>query len=82
VGNPTVDKILGSSICTFKELSLWAKLPKGCDFKEVADVAVDSADLVYVFNRGVHPIVVFEADGTFVKAWGRGMFTRPHEGGR
>ena len=29
----------------------WAKLPAGWSFYEVADVAVDCQDRVYVFNR-------------------------------
>ncbi|MEQ9121053.1 MAG: peptidyl-alpha-hydroxyglycine alpha-amidating lyase family protein, partial [Alphaproteobacteria bacterium] len=33
---------------------------------------------VYVFNRGEHPMIVFEADGTFVKSWGEGVFSRAH----
>jgi len=33
---------------------------------------------VYVYNRGEHPMMVFEADGTFVTSWGEGVFTRAH----
>jgi DNA-binding beta-propeller fold protein YncE len=33
---------------------------------------------VYVFNRGARPVLVFRRDGTFVKSWGEGLFTRPH----
>ena len=39
---------------------------------EVAAVAVDSRDRVYVFNRGEHPVMVFDRDGTFLHAWGEG----------
>src|SRR5262249_26447339 len=46
--------------------------------KEVAGVATDSQDRVYVFNRGDHPLMVFNRDGTFVKSWGEGLFKRPH----
>ena len=56
----------------------WAKLPTGWSWGEATAVAVDSKDRVYVFNRGEHPVLVFERDGTFLNAWGEGLFTRPH----
>ena len=69
---------LGSGDHVYEELAEWARLPEGWSFKEVADVVVDSRDRVYVFNRGDHPMIVFEKDGSFVSAWGEGLFTRPH----
>ncbi|MEM7016813.1 MAG: peptidyl-alpha-hydroxyglycine alpha-amidating lyase family protein [Pseudomonadota bacterium] len=56
----------------------WEKLPEGWSFVEVAGVATDSQDRVYVFNRSEHPMIVFDADGNFLNAWGEGMFTNPH----
>jgi DNA-binding beta-propeller fold protein YncE len=56
----------------------WAKLPAGLTWPEVAGVAVDSRDRVFVFNRGEHPVMVFDADGSFIKSWGEGVFGRPH----
>jgi len=56
----------------------WAKLPAGWHFVEVSDVAVDPSDRVYVFNRGEHPMIVFNRDGTFLRSWGEGIFKRPH----
>ena len=70
--------MLGSGEYVYEELADWAKLPEGWSFHEVPDVAVDSQDRVYVFNRGEHPMIVLEPDGTFVGSWGEGMFTRPH----
>jgi DNA-binding beta-propeller fold protein YncE len=70
--------MLGSGAWTYEELADWPHLPQGWSFKEVADVAVDARDRVYVFNRGEHPVMVFEADGTFVGSWGEGLFVRPH----
>lgn len=69
---------LGSGEYTYEEVADWAQLPNGWEFKDAVDVVVDSHDRVYVFNRGGHPIVVFEQDGSFVKSWGEGLFTRPH----
>ena len=56
----------------------WAKLPEGWSFHEVADVAVDSKDRVYVFSRGKHPLIVFDREGNFLYSWGEGVFKRPH----
>jgi streptogramin lyase len=70
--------MLGSGDYVYQELADWAQLPEGWTFKEVADVVVDAADRVYVFNRGDHPLIVFEQDGAFVTSWGEGLFVRPH----
>jgi DNA-binding beta-propeller fold protein YncE len=56
----------------------WAKLPAGWSFSEVTAVATDSHDRVYVFDRGEHPVLIFERDGSFVDSWGEGVFARPH----
>ena len=69
---------LGSGKFTYEVIVDWAKLPKGWSFLEVADVAVDSQDRVYVFSRGEHPMMVFDRDGNFLASWGEGFFKRPH----
>src|SRR2546426_7395162 len=56
----------------------WARLPAGWSFVEVAGVASDSEDRVYVFNRGEHPVIVFDRDGNFLGSWGERIFRRPH----
>src|SRR5580692_8900761 len=56
----------------------WAKLPPGYSWTEVAGVATDSQDRVYVFNRGDHPLMVFDREGNFLKSWGEGIFKRAH----
>jgi DNA-binding beta-propeller fold protein YncE len=56
----------------------WARLPAGWSWREVAAVATDSNDRVYVFNRGEHPLIVFNREGSFVGSWGQGLFVRPH----
>lgn len=70
--------MLGADQWTYQELDEWEQLPTGWSFFEVADVAVDADDRVYVCSRGEHPILVFEADGRFVTAFGEGQFTRAH----
>src|SRR4249919_2391556 len=56
----------------------WAKLPVGWSWTEVVAVATDAQDRVYVFNRGEHPVMVFDRDGKFLRSWGEGLFARPH----
>jgi DNA-binding beta-propeller fold protein YncE len=56
----------------------WAKLPPGWTWKELAAVATDSRDRVFLFHRGDHPVQVFDRDGTFLTSWGDGLFARPH----
>lgn len=56
----------------------WAQLPSGWTWTEVTAVAVDSQDRVFVFNRGEHPVIVFDRDGKFLLSWGEGVFARPH----
>lgn len=62
----------------YKADDCWAKLPSGWSFTEAVAVATDSRDRVYVFNRGEHPVMVFDRDGAFLNAWGEGLFVRPH----
>jgi DNA-binding beta-propeller fold protein YncE len=56
----------------------WARMPAGYSWTEATAVATDLEDRVYVFNRGDHPVMVFDDDGNFLHAWGEGQFVRPH----
>ena len=56
----------------------WARVPKGMEWREVASVTVDDKDQVYVFNRGPHPIMVFDRSGNFLRSWGEGLFKNAH----
>ncbi|MGJ4953722.1 peptidyl-alpha-hydroxyglycine alpha-amidating lyase family protein [Bradyrhizobium sp. HKCCYLS20291] len=69
---------LGSGDFTYRVVKDWAKLPDGWELTDVASVAVDSKDRVYAFNRGAHPMIVFDRDGNFLKSWGEGLFSRAH----
>jgi NHL repeat len=70
--------ILGSGEHRYRVVENWAKLPDGWSFQDVAAVAVDSKDQVYVFNRGEHPMLVFDREGNFLRSWGEGVFRRAH----
>ncbi len=62
----------------FRVLEGWGKLPEGWRYVEAAGVAVDSRDHVYVFNRGEHPVIVFDREGNFLRSWGEGLVVRAH----
>ncbi len=70
--------IFGSGEHSYEVVEDWPKLPPRWSFGEVAGVAVDSKDRVYVFSRGSHPMTIFDSDGSFVRSWGEGLFTCPH----
>ena len=70
--------VLGTGNHRYRVVENWAKLPDGWNLTDVAAVAVDSKDRVYVFNRGEHPMVVLNRDGSFIKSWGEGLFKRAH----
>jgi len=53
-----------------------AGVPAGpWNFIQVASVAVTARGTILVLHRGAHPIMEFESNGTFVRAWGDGMFS-------
>jgi DNA-binding beta-propeller fold protein YncE len=69
---------VGSGKFRYEALAQWQQLPPGWSFVEVAGVATDSRDRVFVFSRGEHPVTVFERDGRFVTSWGEGIIVRAH----
>ena len=69
--------VLGEGDYRYEVHRGWGTLPDGWSFREVAAVGVDAADRVYVFNRGEHPMIVFDRDGGFVALLGRGRVPPP-----
>lgn len=63
---------------TYTVVPGWEQLPAGYVHRDVAGVRVDSQDRVYVLTRSDARLIVYTADGEFVKSWGEGLFTRPH----
>jgi DNA-binding beta-propeller fold protein YncE len=62
----------------YRPVEKWGTLPEGMRFVEATSVAVDANDDVYVFNRGQHPVIVFDRAGRFKRTWGEGVFRRAH----
>src|ERR1700746_659518 len=69
---------LGSGEYTFEVNEHWAKVPEEITLGDCAAVGVDRQNRVYAFNRGEHPVAVFDAEGNLLRTWGEGVFSRPH----
>jgi len=61
----------------YRPVEGWGRLPEGWSFVEATSVAVDAQDNVHVFNRGPHPVIVFDRDGKFLRSWGEGVTQSP-----
>ncbi|MFN8525779.1 MAG: peptidyl-alpha-hydroxyglycine alpha-amidating lyase family protein [Chloroflexota bacterium] len=70
--------IVGDGKFKYQLAENWEQLPKGWYRGDVAGVATDSRDNVYVFNRSEHPVIVYDREGKFLGSWGEGIYTRPH----
>ena len=51
--------------------------PASIDLGDVAGLAVDRQDRVYLFNRGSDPVIVMSKQGEFLSSWGHGVFSNP-----
>jgi sugar lactone lactonase YvrE len=54
------------------------RLPEGMTFASVSGIAFNSRGHIFVLHRGPQPLMEFDADGTFIRAFGAGLFDRPH----
>lgn len=75
---PESDVVVGSGRFTYRANAQWVKRPAQYSWQEVSAVAVDSSDNVFVFNRGSHPVMVFDRNGRFLRTWGEVGFVRAH----
>ena len=72
------ETIVGYGGYSYAVVGDWAQLPAGWTLRDVAAVAVDRRDRVYVFNRGDHPMIVFDREGNVLDSWGERLFKRAH----
>lgn len=54
------------------------EIPDTVKLEAVSAVAVDAKDRIYVLQRGESPLLQFDADGKFLRSWGKGLFKVPH----
>jgi DNA-binding beta-propeller fold protein YncE len=69
---------LGTGLFSYSVEQDWGRLPDGIRAGDVAGIAIDRDDNVYLFNRGDHPMIVLDRHGRIIRTWGEGIFTRPH----
>ncbi|MFL2756468.1 MAG: peptidyl-alpha-hydroxyglycine alpha-amidating lyase family protein [Dehalococcoidia bacterium] len=70
--------LTGSGNFSYKFIKSWEKMPTGYSWNETVGAIADKNDNIYVFNRGPHPVMVFDNDGNFISSWGEDIFSRPH----
>ncbi|MCC7371698.1 MAG: hypothetical protein IT306_24990 [Chloroflexi bacterium] len=71
--------IVGDGKYRYEVVEGWEQLPAGWSHGDVAGVATDSQDRVYVFNRSEHPVIIYDRDGKFLDTWGdTTLYPRAH----
>ena len=68
---------VGSGKYTYELVEGWGEIPSGWTLGQTA-IVTDSQDRVYLFNRGDHPLMVFDSDGRFLNSWGEGQLPDAH----
>ena len=63
---------------TYSVVEGWEQLPAGYEHRDVAGVAVDGEDRVFLICRGDHPVLVYDQKGNFLALVGRGPLHGPH----
>jgi DNA-binding beta-propeller fold protein YncE len=64
-----------ASTLSYEVVEGWEQLPSGYEHRDVAGVAVDAEDRVFLICRGDHPIIAYDRKGSFLGSWGQGLFT-------
>ncbi len=69
---------VGSGDFKYDYVDGWAKIPDDWTLAWIGGSAPDSRGRVYCFNRGTHPMVVFDREGNVVDHWGDDLLNHPH----
>lgn len=62
----------------YRAVETGLRLPDGTRMGAPSSVAFDARGHMIVFNRGPQPLMEFDAQGTFVRGFGDGLYVRPH----
>lgn len=54
------------------------KLPEGWKLGPCSAVAVNRRGEILLLHRGEHPVLVFDAQGTYLRSWGDDLLKTPH----
>ena len=58
----------------------WKQMPAGWVFGRCSAVSTDAQSNVYVLHRNttIDPLIVFDANGNYLRSWGKGVIGDPH----
>jgi DNA-binding beta-propeller fold protein YncE len=68
---------VGAGTLRFEVAEPWALRLEGPS-PDVPGIAVNSKGEVHVLTRSLHPVLVFDRGGRFLRSWGEGVFTNTH----
>ena len=72
--------MIGADTLRYELVEGWEQLPAGWQHLDVAGVAVDSQDRVYLITRGPARVIVYDRDGKFLRSFGEDLFTERTHG--
>ncbi len=75
---PALSQLKSGPPLPHKLVANWAQLPKGWNFGETSGVDVDTADIVWVFNRGKRPVMQFDKNGKLLQSWDEAPIKSSH----
>lgn len=70
--------IYGNSDFSYEPVAGWGTSVQALNVHEVAGVAVDGQDRLYLLSRNVPPVIVLDCEGTILEHWGEDIFHRAH----
>lgn len=70
--------VLGNGNHTYELVKDWGKCPAGIQFGYTHGVCEDSQGRIYIHNQSKDAMVVFDADGKFIKSWGEAFKDGAH----
>ena len=62
----------------FRPTTEFLKLPEGWTLGACSAVAVSRKGEIYLFHRGKHPLICFDADGKYLRSWGDDLIKSAH----
>lgn len=80
---PATHNLKGSIVTEnpqYQVIEGWEQLPGGWRHGDCVGVGVDSQDNLYLFTRDQPRVIVYRADGTFLRSWGENLFTERTHG--
>jgi hypothetical protein len=81
-GQRMTNPVASSSTRSYEVVEGWEQLPEGYAHRDVAGVAIDAEDRVFLICRGEHPIIVYDQKRNFLRSPPTGGFVCDRENDR